>query len=376
MPSLPYKIVAHIFIVFAVAMSFGTTRPSSVTVTGEGDSYWDARQDCIRQALQQTVTQLVIADRRIENDKVVKDSILSTMNGFVDSFEVIRQTSKNGKVQLESKVTVSVSAIENFVLSRGKGSAKFDGNAVLGNLQRDDLVRASNSEIVTRMFEGFPSRAFDLQVKKITPDPKDRGVVLVTIDIRANKQFIHNLKSGLRTIGHPGKYDFKNPDWLEVCFDSSESDLGPYSEDCLTVDVDVDSMHQQKFGDGGYIPFVLWFSAPDTKPFFAQSTYLRRLPYQPGYTELPGLTGGLVLNSRTHNGQHRGGSIHITEATRTFVVKVSRTKIPDGAKEIHALALFVDANNSNRVLLDLFQPGISSESPEFKEFVGTAMEVQ
>jgi hypothetical protein len=68
--------------------------------------------------------------------------------------------------------------------------------------------------------------------------------------------------------------------------------------------------------------------------------------------------------------------IHITEAVRTFVIEVPRAKIPEGAKEIHALALFADANNHNRVLLDLCRQGISSESPESKEFVGTAIGVQ
>jgi hypothetical protein len=375
-----YRIATHILIIFATATSFAAKKTSSATVTGEGDSYWDARQDCIRQALQQAVAQLVVADRRIENDKLVKDSILSTMNGFVDSFEVIKQTSERGRVQLVAQVTVSVSGIENFVLSSGKGSAKFDSNAVLGNLQKDDLMRVSNSEIVTRLFEGFPSRAFDVQVKKIAPDPQNRGIVLVTIDIRANKQFIRNLRSGLRVIGHLGRYNYQAPDLLEVCFDSSESDLGNYVPYCITVDVDVDLLHQQMFGKGGFIPFALWFSPAAAEPFVEGATYLRLLPYpipkQSGYMEMPGYIGTVVFESRSFMGQLRGGSIHITEATRTFVIRIPRSTIPDGTKEIHALPLFSDANNQGRVLLDLFRPGISIESPEFKQFVRSAIGVR
>jgi hypothetical protein len=375
------KIVACILIVFAAATTFGAKTSSSATVTGEGDSYWDARQDCVRQALQQTIAQLVIADRRIENDRVIRDSILSTMNGFVDSFEVIKQTSERGKVRLEAKITVSVSGIENFVLSSGKGSAKFDANAVLGNLQRDDLMRASNSEIVSRLFEGFPGRAFEVQVKKIIPDPQKRGFVSATVEIRANMQFIRNLKIGLKTIGHPGRDNHKTPDLLEVCFDSSDGSLsGDPTADCTTVEVDKDSLQQQSYGAGAHIPFAVWFSDPDTAPFLTESIYLQPRRYRylgsdSPYQELPGYVGQVVFSSRQGR-RLLGGAIHITEAVRAFVIEVPQARIPEGAKEIHVVAVFVDVNNQNRALLDLFRPGVSIDSPEFKEFLGSPTGVQ
>src|ERR1017187_6391827 len=118
--------------------SSATTRIDPVVVTGEGSSYWDAREDCVRQALQQSLPQLVIADRRIEDDRVVRDSVLSTMNGFVESFWVLEQSETNGLFRLKAEVQISASDIENFVLASGRGSARINTNSLLGDITRDD----------------------------------------------------------------------------------------------------------------------------------------------------------------------------------------------------------------------------------------------
>jgi hypothetical protein len=47
---------------------------------------YEARQYAVRQALQQTVEQLVISQQVVRNDKLVMDRIISTMNGFVSLF--------------------------------------------------------------------------------------------------------------------------------------------------------------------------------------------------------------------------------------------------------------------------------------------------
>jgi len=175
-----------------------------VIVTGEGSSYWDAREDCVRQALQQSLPQLVIAGRHIEDDRVVRDSVLSTMNGFVESFRVLEQSETKGSVRLKAEVEISQTDIENFVLASGKGSARISSSSLLGEIGRDDLARTSRSEILKHLFEGFPTKAFDVWVKKVEVDPINRGQIVATVEVQVNKKFVNNLKNGLRVIGRPG----------------------------------------------------------------------------------------------------------------------------------------------------------------------------
>jgi hypothetical protein len=58
----------------------------TVFVTGSGPSIDDAKTDAIRQALQLTMRQLVIVDRVISGDTVVRDRVMSTMNGYIEQF--------------------------------------------------------------------------------------------------------------------------------------------------------------------------------------------------------------------------------------------------------------------------------------------------
>jgi hypothetical protein len=347
-------------------------KPIAVAVTGQGTTYWDARQDCIRQALQQTLPQLVVADRRIENDKVVRDSVLSTMNGFVDSFQVINQSTVNSQTVIRAEVGISVSGIENFVLTSGKGSAQFDGSTLLGNLSRDDLARKSRSEIIERTFDGFPSRAFDVKVKRIAPDPNERGVVTATIEMQVNKQFLKNLKNVLKVTGRPGDKTNSHHDVDTFCFDRNLDELSStVGGNCTAVEVEFAQLKQQFLTSDSHVNFLVWFSDSSAPPIFLPSSKLvwfqsNPVPREAGPGSPPFYSLAIVSGGR--NGLETSGKFGIAEIVSTFAVRIPKEEIPDGAKEIYFMPLFCDRDGG--VLLQLFEPGVSPSSEEFKRYVG------
>ena len=354
---------------------FAEQKPLPVVVTGQGQSYWEAREDCVRQALQQSLSQLVIADRRIEDDKIVRDSILSTMNGFVESFKVVNQSTDGSHVQIKAEVQISTSGIENFVLTSGKGSAKIDGNNLLANINRDDLVRISNSNILKRLFDGFPSRAFDVKVAKVSIDPQNRGVILVTVQVQANRQFIKNLKSGLIAISRPIGSNYidsddtnPSPNFVTFCFDSNIGDTkANFSSDCRVVSIDSTTLYQsiQPPDPMFYnidIPFLIWFSGanPPTHCFVITSQCL--LP-----TDASGIRPNTSLGEQfTFTSDRR--KTYISEAVHTFVIGIPKEYIIEGSKEIHALPVFVGPESNSPALLNLFEPGLPLHSAEFENF--------
>ena len=56
---------------------------------GYGSNRYRARQDAIRNAFNFAVEQLVVADRRIEGDRIVKDLLISSMFGKAQDLEVL-----------------------------------------------------------------------------------------------------------------------------------------------------------------------------------------------------------------------------------------------------------------------------------------------
>ena len=351
----PYIRILAIFVgLLSSLATFAEQKPLPVIVNGQGRTYWEAREDCVRQALQESLSQLVIADRRIENDKIVRDSILSTMNGFVESFRVLNQSASNGKVEIKAEVQISQSGIENFVLSGGKGSAKIDGNALLADVSRDDLARTSRTEILKRLFDGFPSRAFDVKVAKVSVDPENRGFILVALQVQANKEFIRNLKGGLKVIGRSGPPDYKTPDQVSVCFTyGSVLADSLWLTDCLAVAADLPSLHQQAMDSHGGLHFMVWFSTSSPSPLLVTSRDPLN-PYAPS---------GDLFRSKTDGafGRMDHGVITISEAVNTFTLRISREYVPERSKEIHALPLYVGATLDNSVFSEHVRAEFSSK---------------
>jgi hypothetical protein len=352
-----------LFSLLSSLASSASTLIAPVIVTGEGSSFWDAREDCVRQALQQSLPQLVIADRRIEDDKVVRDSVLSTMNGFVESFRVLEQSEAKGSIRLKAEVQISESDIENFVLASGKGGARINSDSILGEISRDDLARTSRSEILRRLFEGFPTQAFDVRVKKVELDPEQRGQVIATVEVQLNKQFVKNLKSGLRVLGMSGDSDSRRPEQLTVCFASS---TGAYREmmDCTATEIDSSALQLRKYNGGqdDSIRFLLWFSG-DGNPGSA-------VVFEPTYLEKSNSGDRFFEKTSTGSEVWMSGprEIVISEGAHLYRIKVPRQGVPEGATQIHAMPLFVSMESLMPVVIDMFGPWPSLRSPEFEVF--------
>jgi type IV secretory pathway TrbF-like protein len=81
-------------------------KDKTVRVLGHGVNVSEARQDAIRQALQETMKQLVVVDRAVSADAIIRDKVLSTMNGYVEHFSEIKIVKEDGNVTVEADVTV------------------------------------------------------------------------------------------------------------------------------------------------------------------------------------------------------------------------------------------------------------------------------
>lgn len=74
---------------------------------GYGSNRYRARQDAIRNAFNFAVEQLVVADRRIEGDRIVKDLLISSMFGKAQDLEVLEySTAGDGEVIAMIKVRI------------------------------------------------------------------------------------------------------------------------------------------------------------------------------------------------------------------------------------------------------------------------------
>ena len=186
-------------VVFTATSPILAQRPTlgsvSVEVTGTGTSKWSAQSDAIRQALQQTLKQLVIADRAVSDNEVLKDQVISTLNGFVEKFEIINETSIEGGWELKCKITVSPSRIAAYVATGKQSSASVqtDGNTMLAAVSAAQEQRKANTALALRVLDGFPWNVIDARITSLDPLPTQDKVV-VNIGVRFNASFLQNIK--------------------------------------------------------------------------------------------------------------------------------------------------------------------------------------
>jgi hypothetical protein len=170
-----------------------------VKVTGYGDSINEARSDAVRQALQETMQQLIVVDRAIKDDKLVRDKIMSTMNGYIESFKELSVNKEGQQIALTAEIIVSPSRIENFIGTNIGGGSNIAGAALFADSQREIAQRKARGEIFDRLFRGFPSEVTEVRLLKISPSP-DLQFYIVDIELSFTKPWLDALRSGLKAL--------------------------------------------------------------------------------------------------------------------------------------------------------------------------------
>src|SRR5690625_1658783 len=104
----------------------------------------EARQNAVRAALQQSMEQLVVVDRTTADGALVRDRVLSTVNGFVRSFKLLEVVQTAPETVIRAQVVVSEADIANFIdYLDPAGGSRVDGESVFAEIE---IGRASCRE--------------------------------------------------------------------------------------------------------------------------------------------------------------------------------------------------------------------------------------
>jgi len=179
----------------------------TVSVTGSGASIDEAKADTIRQALQQTMIQLVVVDRAISGNTILRDKIMSTMNGYIEKFQQ-REIKRSEKgYEFTAEITVSASRIENFIGITTGGAGPIEGESLLAEqntrraqIQGGQLQVQARGEIFDRMFRGFPSDAIDIKVLGMKLSEADLNILQIKIEYAYKPTFVAALEGTLHAL--------------------------------------------------------------------------------------------------------------------------------------------------------------------------------
>ncbi len=177
------------------------------TVSGSGASIEEAKADAVRQALQYAFKQLVVVDRVISGDTLVRDKVLSTMNGYVEKFEELGIDRSGPTVVVRARITLSASRIENFIGVAASGGGAFDG-PLISNEQARRVAQASaeqgqakaRGEIFDRLFHEFPWGTHEIRLTKVNISDQDPNTLVIDLEQSFKPQFLRALRGTLEAL--------------------------------------------------------------------------------------------------------------------------------------------------------------------------------
>lgn len=135
--------------------STANAKQMSVVVTGVGTDAGKAKYNALSNAIEQVVGVLVDAETLVENDKLVREKVLTYTEGDIASMKVLEQWQKDGLYHIRLKATVAVQKIESRLREQHVAVREVDGEVFYDNAKRQLENTKNFSEMLAKRLRDF-----------------------------------------------------------------------------------------------------------------------------------------------------------------------------------------------------------------------------
>lgn len=184
-----------------------TARSITVVSDGDGSTVEEAKGEAVRRALQQAFKQLIVVDRVVSGDKLLRDRVLSTSNGYVEKYEELSSSRDGDGFRVEARITLSASRIEHFLGIVESGGGQMDGSLFGAEIARRNATDAAvtaqgiaRGEIFDRLFEQFPSGAAKVTLLQSRLSEPDGATLLLELGVTYHRDFVSSLTQTLEAL--------------------------------------------------------------------------------------------------------------------------------------------------------------------------------
>ena len=181
----------------------------TLTVSAQGQTISEAKQNALRDAIEQAFGAFISSNTEILNDELVKDEILSVSNGNIQDYEVIYEAQMpSGAHAVSITATVSVNKLSAFVESKGV-EVEFKGGLLAVNVKQQILNEKNEVKTIDNIMlvsEEILDKSYDFEL--VRGEPKQKGSnnswqIPLRVDVKFNKNinqfnsYLHNSLKGL-----------------------------------------------------------------------------------------------------------------------------------------------------------------------------------
>ena len=146
---------------------------SNIKAFGSGKTRDTARQQALRNAIEEAFGAYISSNTEILNDALIKDEISSVSSGNIQDFSVISEVKMDdGRYETVIMAVVSVTKLSSFVTNKGFKS-DFNGSVFAANIKQQ-LLNEKNEvksiENITKIGKEILDKSYDFEI--VTSDPK------------------------------------------------------------------------------------------------------------------------------------------------------------------------------------------------------------
>jgi hypothetical protein len=197
--------------------SYSTTSNEYVRVTGKGVTSRQAKEEGFQTAIELAVGTLIVSDKKVVNNKLIRQDIGAHSAGYILDFVIITESQTHtGEFIIVMDVKVHTSKIHQRLLSTGNNSSSVNGDKLFEQYRTYNESKDSAHKIFDQIMMEYPSKAFVVTNPKINCGDPTRGsfcfkltntgnaVLQIPYTVRWNYNFLLALHEVLQHVSDQG----------------------------------------------------------------------------------------------------------------------------------------------------------------------------
>jgi hypothetical protein len=195
-------LIVTFFTFIPFAFSEEPEKTEKVVVNGIGIDADKARNNAIRNAIEQVIGTYVTSDTMVKNSQLIKDEILGYSGGYVkDSRVVSSEKNDDGLFSVKLEAVVVSTKLKRKIQDLNIATVKVAGESLFGEAFSKIEQKKGGAELVGKVIAKYPQAAYQFEVGKPTVVNTDhtngKANIKIPLVIKWDTAFLAELRSAL-----------------------------------------------------------------------------------------------------------------------------------------------------------------------------------
>src|SRR3989338_876819 len=167
--SLRIALFLLVLLVFVSTIGYAeeAEKIEKVVTTGIGVDIDRAKQNAIRNAVEQVIGSYVSSDTIVKNSQLLKDEILSYSGGYLKEMKIISQgQNDDGLFAVQIEAVVVSTKLKRKIESLNIATKKVEGKSLFGEAASKINKQKDASGLLKNILSKYPQAAYDIKVGK------------------------------------------------------------------------------------------------------------------------------------------------------------------------------------------------------------------